>query len=274
MNASDTSPKFYDPFERSAFLYDRLHAAKNYDDEAACVRHHLELNQNSKVIEFGCGTGEFTRRIGLTCRSMLASDPSQHMLAIARKKTLDDTRTLYGLSTIQGWPNHELMGFNGPCHAGLCMFAAMSYAAAESHRELAKCLGIVRRNLYHSGRFVFDVVNYGCCAAQFHKFDKRQFDVPEIGAVTRTMRKEFHPQTSLVDIAIEFNLESDGGDVPKSWVEYHKMRAFTPTEVAAAAEAAGFTVVCQFAPPDNPPEFDSPTVSQSDYYFWNVLEAR
>lgn len=274
MNASNTSPQFYDPFERSAVLYDHVHRSKAYEVESVCVRHHLELNENSKVIEFGCGTGEFTRRIALTCRSVLASDPSREMLSIARKKTWNNHGVMYGQSTIQAWPGHELAGLGGPCHGGLCMFGAMSYASAESHRELQRCLGIIRKNLYHGGRFVFDVVNYGSCAFQFHKFNRRQFDVPELGSVTRTMRKEFHPQTSLVDIEIEFNVESDGGDIPKSWIEYHKMRAFTPTEVAAAAEAAGFAVVCQFAPPDNPPGFDSPAVTCSDYYFWNVLEGK
>lgn len=270
---SNTSPPSCVPFERSASVYDIVHSGKSYDREANAAAHHLLLNPTSRVIEFGCGTGEFTRRMVERCDTILATDPCQQMLSIARRKTWgDDPKALYAVASIQDAPNHDLRLFYGQSHAALCMYGAMSYAAASSPCEIENCLKSARATLYHDGRFVFDVLNYACCSANFRKSSRSEHDLPNGSKLLRIMRKTFRPHDSIVDIDIEFTILGESTNV--QWTENHKMRAFTPSEIQSAASHAGFRVESQFPAPNRFDEFDSVFVSESDYYFWNVLVAR
>lgn len=272
MNTPNTSPQSCVPFERSASVYDLIHSQKNYARESDVLRHHLRLTPSKRVVEFGCGTGQFTCRIGEWCDSVVASDPSISMIAVARRKTWNRPEIAYAVSSIQDWPQNDMFAFHGQSHVGMCMFGALSYAAP-TLAELKKCLGVARQSLYYDSRFVFDVVNYACCVGNLIHLRDMEFKLDGGGVLRTTTEKSFSPHTSMVDIAIRFTIDKNGSQ--SSWIEHHKMRAFTPSEIEYVARDSGFEVELQSPSPDRPDDFESAFISSySDFYFWNVLVAR
>lgn len=263
-----------DPFEKSAAIYDLVHREKDYDREAAIVAHHLKLVPLSRVVEFGCGTGNFTHRLmNAGIASIVGVDPSSNMLAICRAK-LERMRHAHSakarvLSGSTGSILTHESGVPMAFDAAFAMFGVMSYATA--HNDLVSALRGVRGRLIHGSRFVFDVVNYACCVKDFRAESTVQFRREETDlADVRFGTKEFCVESSVV--TTKFNFIRNG---ETQWRERHEMRAFCPREIADAAPSAGFRVVTQFSDPSSVAgqENNTTLVNAADYYFWNVLEA-
>lgn len=263
-----------DPLEKSAVIYDLVHREKDYDREAAVVAHHLKLVPLSRVVEFGCGTGNFTHRImNAGIASIVGVDPSPSMLAVCREK-LERMRHAHSAKakvfsgSIGSILTHE-SGTPMAFDAAFAMFGVVSYATA--HNDLVSALRNVRGRLTVGSRFVFDVVNYACCVADFRRNSAVQFAREETDlADARFGTKEFCLETSVV--TTRFNFVRDG---KAQWRETHEMRAFCPREIVDAAPSAGFRVVAQFSDPSSVAgqENNTTLVNAADYYFWNVLEA-
>lgn len=66
------------------------------ETEFALVRRHLDLRPGQQVLDVGCGTGWFTRRLAQGGLQMTGLDVSEAMLAVARQ------RTPQGIAWLQG----------------------------------------------------------------------------------------------------------------------------------------------------------------------------
>ena len=283
---STTSAKRSSPFEKSAAFYDLIHADKDYDNEAELVLLHMsggnlsggtdktpphEWASDAIVVDYGCGTGQFAKRLARYCRRVDGADPSQSMYDVAVDRCREFKNLRFSVADIlsHNAANSGRVWYSGGC----CMFGAMSYAAASPCSLVSQLLAI-RRTMAKGGRFVFDVVNYAACVASFHKYSSSATQLPDGGRLIRDMTKSFNVHLGIVEIAIRFDLHPAVGDVD-TWQERHVMRAFTPHEIAMAANEAGWNLEYQFPAPGTPSdEENSVIVGPHDYYFWNVLSSR
>ena len=66
-------------------LYDRMKSFEDPDDVLMREIGRIRAVDASDVVELGCGTGNLTRKLARTARSVHAYDSSGHMLRVARK---------------------------------------------------------------------------------------------------------------------------------------------------------------------------------------------
>jgi len=84
------SPQDYDAW------YDSPRGRWIGETEFALLRRHLDLRPGQQVLDVGCGTGWFTRRLAQAGLHMTGLDVDERMLAVARQ------RTPQGISWLQG----------------------------------------------------------------------------------------------------------------------------------------------------------------------------
>ena len=67
--------------------YDRkMQKIRNINDEIQTMRTLIDLRPEDRVLEIGCGTGEFSIELSRHCKEVLAIDISDGMLEFAREK--------------------------------------------------------------------------------------------------------------------------------------------------------------------------------------------
>jgi hypothetical protein len=238
---SNASAQHCDPFSRSAAIYDRVHAgSKDYDAHAriamSFMRQSFPAGQRPFVIEWGAGTGEFTRRLMQECE-VLAFEPDNHMRAVAASK---------GIKTIKG--DVRYTAFPPAADAQCLLFATFSYACITDN-DIDRAMTNLR--IARTGKrpgesqrpcIVFDCVNYAAAHAALFDHDR----VSPCGTVQVISRKSFDFTTSILACENTYRMLPDGAE----WVEVHKMRAFTPPEITSHLRRHGF-VVRNFFDPEN-----------------------
>ena len=115
------------------------------DRRARLFRATARIGPGMRVLELGCGTGEFTRRVAPAGPSLVALDLSAELLARARARVLDGARFVRG--------NAEALPF--PAGA----FDVVYGCSVLHHLDLEMALGEVRRVLGPGGRLVFSEPN-------------------------------------------------------------------------------------------------------------------
>jgi ubiquinone/menaquinone biosynthesis C-methylase UbiE len=67
--------------------YDRkMQKIRNIKDEAETMRRLIDLRPEDRILEIGCGTGEFSIELSRHCKEAIAVDISDGMLEFAREK--------------------------------------------------------------------------------------------------------------------------------------------------------------------------------------------
>lgn len=268
MTTSPTSPthsRECEPFYFGAKYYDAIHAAKDYKREAHAVASHLKLGRSSRIVEFGCGTGQFLRHFAKWDRTLVGVDISLPMIHFARLK-FEELGIHAKFIPADFFTATHILASYPPYDAAFSMFGVMSYASVrESIVDLLRC---VRYRLSPGSRFVFDVVNYACCAAHLRKHAMTTYATPD-GPLHRHIEKTFDVQSSVLSNKITYEVAG------QTCVENHEMRAFTPSEIRDAAERADFKVIGTYPGFDSPVSDDhgSAFIQASDFYFVTVLES-
>ena len=103
------------------------------------------IGPGRRVLELGCGTGEFTRRVARAGAELVALDLSPELLAKARSKVRTDARFVRGDATVLPFPTAS--------------FDAVYGCSILHHLDVAAALTEVRRVLRPGGRLVFSEPN-------------------------------------------------------------------------------------------------------------------
>lgn len=247
-----TSVREYAPFARSASIYNDFYlaagSAKPYAEEAAVYLHHLAKPNNHlrhRLLEIGCGTGNFTEHFTFAGWDVIGVDSSPAMCAIAHQK---------GFPVIQG----DIADPVRPCvisaEAAVAAFAVMSYACAATEAwnnqnvpyrcdESAMIDAVfqnVRKSLPVGGRFVFDVVNAACAMSHLRHLEDVVIETRDCERVRRLMDKRFDPHDSIVTATMTFERMARDGAAHEAWREVHKLRAFMPCELRYVLHRNGF----------------------------------
>lgn len=73
-------------YQKHADKYDLLVMREDYQENILAALRTIHPLQNAEVVEFGAGTGRMTGIVAPYVKSILATDISEHMLAIAEEK--------------------------------------------------------------------------------------------------------------------------------------------------------------------------------------------
>jgi SAM-dependent methyltransferase len=88
-----------DYYGRRGHEYERIYHKPERQADLALVREHLRgVLSGRRVLELACGTGYWTAAIADIVDSILATDASDEVLAIAQAKGLDPTRVSFSLA--------------------------------------------------------------------------------------------------------------------------------------------------------------------------------
>jgi len=143
------------PFERSSVVYDTVHAAKDYDSECRSILQHLEPAKNltpfaPRLLDIGCGTGEFTKRFLQSGWQAIGIDCSEAMIRRAHEKGIKAC-----VGRVENLPLHDKV------EAVTCLYGAFSYmtvgVVGQEGVVLQQVLQSLRGTLRHRGLLVFDV---------------------------------------------------------------------------------------------------------------------
>ncbi len=139
---SKFTEKFYD---RIAFLWDGLFHIWYGEKEAAKIINHLRLKENSKALDFGCGSGNTTLFISQKLKSgtVVAVDLSEKQLRHAAKK-------------IRSYNLHNVIFVKGNFKAPRNCFDAVTAVGVLEHLEKPQShIALLLRSLKKGGRFYF-----------------------------------------------------------------------------------------------------------------------
>lgn len=222
---SSTSATCCEAFSKSAEIYDLIHQGKDYDGEAARVLELLGPVSYVPLLDWGCGTAEFTRRFRTAGWDAAGADTSEAMLEIARRKTL---RVRPGNMTIGVHARA-----NGTINAQTCLFAAFSYASASFPPLLI--LENFRRAAAAGGKLVFDFIN-----ADAEIRTKQVRDIAAAGQSVRVIQGKRLVDMRLIENEVTYQqMKLASGDT-EIWQEFHYMRTFTRREIAELIARAGW----------------------------------
>jgi len=143
-------PKEKKAFEGSAEIYDLLYQDKDYESEVDFIEKFLKENgidNSKKIIELGCGTGNYLRVLLKRGYDLTGMDISNEMLDIARRKC--------NCKVFQGDISNFSM--NEKFDVCLAMFDVLGYV--NENEKLLKTLDNIKKILNKNGLLIFQVWN-------------------------------------------------------------------------------------------------------------------
>lgn len=162
-NASPQTKIFTPPYSVLATIYDEMMSHVNYKRWAKYIftilkREHFE---NGLLLDIGCGTGEFLKKMLKYKSSLRGCDPSVEMLEVAERKLPKIPFQCSGFPDLPAISPHKYDSI-------VCLFDTMNYLLSES--EFKSSLNSVFRKLKSPGIFIFDVVTKLYCRQYFHNY--------------------------------------------------------------------------------------------------------
>lgn len=225
-----TLPRHSEAFSLSAAVYDALYADKNYDAEIAKISPYLGTPGSGSrprlLIDWGAGTGQFTKRLAAQGWHAIGFDYSMAMVKVAQAN---------GIDVRPGDMAEAPMQKIAKAFAQTCMFAAFSYGAAH-HHPLA-----ILKNWHDAasmrGRLVFDFVN---AAAEMRQSQEREI-VDSTGRTITIQQKKRMEQPDLIDNTISYRLRGPDAKRSTRWTEQHFMRTFYAGDIRKFIARAGWS---------------------------------
>lgn len=127
--------------------YDLIYQNKDYEKEVDFLEEIFGESKPKKILEVGCGTGNYTKILFERGYKITGVDLSEDMLKIAREKC--------ACKFIEG--DIRDISLNEKFDASIAMFAVMGYITKNS--EITKALNNIHQCLKPNGIFIFDVWN-------------------------------------------------------------------------------------------------------------------
>ena len=219
MNSYQTLSAYYDRFtddvgsEQWADFFEQLFAREG-------IRPKL-------VLDLACGTGSLTRLLAERGYDMIGADASPEMLMQAMQNTIDcDPRPLLINQRM------EELDLYGNVDACLCCLDSVNYVTDPD--DLAEAFRRVHLFLNSDGLFVFDINT----PEKFARIDGESYVREDEGVFCVW-------QAAVEDglCAYQFDIFEQDGESWSRAQETHEERVYTPEELTAMLEQAGFTEI-------------------------------
>jgi len=217
-------------FETSAKLYDILYGDKDYTKEAEFVEEQFGKDKSLKILEIGCGTGNYLKAFLNKGYDISGVDISKEMLEVARKKC--------NCELYQG----DMRDFKieKKFDVILIMFDVLSYV--NENEGIVKTLQNVREHLNENGKLIFLVWN-GLAVLS----DPRGEGIREIEKENVKVIRKFTPVLKANKQVVEAHfkywlIDKESNKIIQETEEIHPMRIFFPQEIKYFLETNGFRV--------------------------------
>ena len=220
-------------YDALAASYDGLMADGAYRRRAAFLERRLKKSRIPvhTILDLACGTGTMACLLAERGYEVLAADGSGEMLTQAAEKAAELEHP--PLFLLQAMPKLRLVR---PVDAVVSTLDSLNYLTRE--RDLQETLRRVRRWLKPGGLFLFDVNT----PEKLEALDGQVF-LDETEDAYCVWRTEFSKRSRICSYFMDiFRLDPAAGRWDRG-EELHRERAYTPAELTAMLEAAGFTGV-------------------------------
>ena len=226
----DTSFKDY------AEYYDLIYKDKNYEREVGFIEEIFEnICRPKKILEVGCGTGNYTKILLERGYEVTALDISKDMLKIARRKC--------ACEFIKG--DIRSVSITDNFDACIAMFAVMGYIT--KNFDIIKALNNIHRHLKPNGIFVFDVWN-GLAVMRFLPEQRiKEVENGEI-KIVRVAVPNLRAFDHICEVNYKLLILNKAESTVNEINEKHVVRFYFPQEIKYYLENAGFEVlkICPF----------------------------
>lgn len=231
-------------------IYDLVYKNKNYQKEVDFIT-RLFPYEPKKILELGCGTGNYTKILIKKGYNVLGLDLSEDMLKIARKKVTHGNFVCEDIRNLQ---------LNEKYDACLALFAVLGYINENSGLE--RVFQNIKRHLNPRGFLIFDVWN-GLSVLN-NKPEKRVKNVEnEKIKVSRQVIPRLDAKRHICHVNYKSLVKDKEGGSFYEINEEHKVRFFFPQELRKYLEDSGFEIfkMCKPFEPD----------SEIDETSWNMF---
>lgn len=239
-----------------ASFYDKLNASVDYDGIFSFIRSVYRENgigDGAMLLDLACGTGILTVPFAKAGYDMIAVDLSEDMLMAARERS--DEEELFPLYLCQDMRELDLYG---TVDGGYCCLNSLNYL--DSTEDVERVFDRLKYFIAPKGVFVFDVNT----AYKFRNTygDKTYvYDEDEVYCIWQNHTEE-HPLASEFDLTF---FVPDGKGRYTRLAESQRQVCFSPDEIVAAYEKAGFETVAVYG------STDRRAPSESDEALWFVI---
>jgi len=211
--------------------YDLLYQDKDYEGEAryvdALIKKHLPAARS--MLEFGCGTGRYTREFSRLGYAVHGVDLSEDMLAEAGKKNKDTENARFSYGDMRYARLREKYDVVA------ALFHVLSYQT--TNQDVLDALRTVGAHLNPGGIAVLDFWYGPAVLTQRPEARVKEVEDDEL-KVTRVARPELCPNESVVIVHYNAFIEFKSDARVQKISECHHMRYFFMTELSLMWEAA------------------------------------
>ena len=223
-------------FEYLAKYYDLIYKDKEYKREVNFIEDTFENSYKpKKILEIGCGTGNYTRILLERGYEITAVDISENMLKIAKEKC--------ACNFISG--NIRDISINDKFDACIAMFAVMGYITENS--DIVKVLNNIRKHLKPNGLFVFDVWNGLAVLRTLPECRIKEAENDEV-KILRIAIPNLRSFNHICEVNYKLIVLNKENMAFNEVNETHVVRFYFPQEIKHYLEKAGFAVlkICPF----------------------------
>jgi SAM-dependent methyltransferase len=198
-------------------LYDLFYENKNYQKEINLLKKILKKKSN-KILELGCGTGNYTKKLENFSSKIIAIDKSKFMIDIAKKKKIKKAKFI----------NKEIkdLKFKEKFDVIVSFFHILSYQA--NKQELKKFFEL-SKYLKKGGIFIFDFwfsegVNYLKPKKTTLLVKKKDY------LIRRLSNPNWYKKKRLVSVKYKIDIQYKR-KIIKTIKEKHSMKYFSLNEI-------------------------------------------
>lgn len=219
--------------------YSLMYADKDYKKECEYVNGLIKsINPHAKrILDLGCGTGNYTRLLNFSGYDVKGIDLSIEMLEIAKQKNTDECQIQYHHADIR---NFKLMDDFDVVTA---LFHVMSYL--QNKDDIIATLSNIKAHLKPNGLFVFD---FWYAPAVLNDLPSVRIKRVNNGLinVTRISEPTLDVENNRVDVNFDIFIEDMNTQSIAKKTEKHIMRYYFDSELESMCQQAGFRVLKKY----------------------------
>ena len=224
-------------FNNFAKYYDLIYKSKDYEKEVDFLENIFESihYEPQKILEVGCGTGNYTRILLERGYKVIALDTSENMLKIARKKC--------ACKFING--DIGDIAINEKFDACIAMFAVIGYITKNS--DITKALNNIHRHLKPKGIFTFDVWNGLAVMRILPERRVKEIENNKV-RIIRIAVPNLRPFDHVCEVDYKLLILDKRNNTFNEINEKHIVKFYFPQEIKLYLKDAGFEVlkICPF----------------------------
>ncbi|HLE73601.1 MAG TPA: class I SAM-dependent methyltransferase [Anaerolineales bacterium] len=244
---------------KHAGYYDIFYQDKPYAKEAACVHQLLQkFSQGDckRLLELACGTGSHALELEKLGYEIVATDYSEDLLAIARRKAKEANSRV----DLRFQDMRELSLPDMPFDAAYCLFDSIGYV--QTNEGIRQVLNRVHAHLREGGLFLFEFWHAAAMLINFEPVRERRWSTAGGELVRRAAtRLDVPRQLAIVTYDIdERGKNGDSGVIHETQIN----RYFLVQEMAAFLENSHFEPLEFF------PGYEDGPINENT---WHVLAA-